>query len=77
MATKRRLINKKAYEELLLLQKLARGKNDHQYFVSIQVDENGNEGFVIEHYIGMKWIARIVGENYTVVSKMLIDYLNK
>ena len=74
--TKRRLINKLAYDEILLLQKLAKSKENHEYIVSIQVFENKNEAFVIDHYFEDEWIAKIVGENYTVISKMLIEYLN-
>lgn len=75
--TKRKLINKKAYEEMLLLQKLAKNDEDNVFVVSIQVDENGNEGFVIEHYVDCEWESSIVGENYTIASKLLIDYLDK
>ena len=75
--TKRRLINKIAYDEMLLLKKLAVGDNENSYDVSLQIDENGQEGFVIDHYFEEEWICKIVGENYTVVSKMLIEYLSK
>jgi hypothetical protein len=74
--TKRRLINKKAYDEMLLLQKLAKTDDHNTYIVSIQVDENGNEGFVINHYCQDNWKATVVGENYTTISKMLIEYLS-
>ena len=75
--TKRRLINKKAYEELLLLQSLLTTYGDNEFIVSIQVDENGFEGFAVDHYFEEEWICKIVGENYTVISKMLIEYLSK
>ena len=75
--TKRRLINIKAYNELLLLKKLAKSDENNKYTVSIQVNDNDKEEFVIEHYEDDEWISTIVGENYTVVSKMLIDYLSK
>ena len=75
--TKRRLINKKAYDEMLLLKQLLESDDWSKYIVSIQVDENDNENFVINHYKNEKWIATIVGEDYTVISKMVIVYLNK
>ena len=75
--TKRRLINKKAYEEMLLLQELLKGDIENTYKVSIQVDENNNENFVIDHYKNVEWQATIVGENYTIISKMIIGYLSK
>ena len=74
--TKRRLINKKAYEEMLLLQKLASSDDEDIYNVSIQISDNNSEEFVIDHYCLGKFKAKIVGENYTIVSKMLIRYLN-
>lgn len=74
--TKRRLINKIAYDEMLLLKKLAKSKGDHEYVVSIQIDDGNNESFVIDHYFESEWIAKIVGENYTIISKMLIEYLS-
>ena len=75
--TKRRLINKKAFDEMLLLKKLAKSDEENKYTVSIQINDNGLEEFVIEHYEDDEWISTIVGENYTIISKMLIDYLNK
>ena len=75
--TKRRLINKKAYDEILLLKQLLKSDDWSKYIVSIQVDENDNENFVINHYKNEEWIATIVGEDYTVISKMVIVYLNK
>ena len=75
--TKRRLINKIAYDEMLLLKKLAVSDNENRYDISLKIDENGQEGFVIDHYIEEEWICSIVGENYTIVSKMLIEYLSK
>ena len=74
--TKRRLINKIAYDEMLLLKKLAVDNNEHSYQVSLQVNKNGEEQFVVDHYFEEEWIAKIVGENYTVISKMLIGYLS-
>ena len=74
--TKRRLINKKAYDEILLLKQLLKGDEENKYVVNIQV-ENGIEGFVIYHYYLEKLKAQIVGENYTVISKMIIGYLSK
>jgi len=75
--TKRRLINKKAYDEMLLLQKLAKSYGENEYIVSIQIDYDGDESFVIDHSFDGKWKARIVGENYTVISKLLIEYLSR
>lgn len=75
--TKRRLINKIAYDEMLLLKKLVIGDSNNSYKVSLQIDENGNECFVINHYFEEKWVCEIVGENYTIISKMLIEYLSK
>ena len=75
--TKRRLINKIAYDEMILLKKLAVSDQDNRYEISLQIDENGHEGFVVEHYFQEEWICKIVGENYTIISKMLIDYLSK
>ena len=75
--TKRRLINKIAYDEMLLLKKLAVIDTENNYEVSLQMDENGKEGFVIDHFFEEEWICKIVGENYTVISKMLIEYLSK
>ncbi len=75
--TKRRLLNKKAYDEVLLLQKLVKSKDEHEYEVSVRVDVDGNESFVIEHFYEDEWIAKIVGENYTVIRKMIIEYLSK
>ena len=75
--TKRRLINKKAYEEILLLKQLLKSDIENTYRVSIQVDENDNENFVINHYKNEEWIATIVGENYTIISIMIIGYLSK
>ena len=75
--TKRRLINKKAYDEMLLLKKLLVSDDEDIYVVSLQVNDNGNEKFVIDHYCLGKWKAQIVGENYTIISKMIIEYLSK
>lgn len=75
--TKRRLINIKAYDEMLLLKKLAKDDKDNSYIASIQIFYDGSEGFVIEHYTNNILKAKIVGENYTIVSKMLIEYLSK
>ncbi len=75
--TKRRLLNKKAYDEITLLKKLLKGDEDNVYIASIQVDENGTEGFVVEHYVVGEWKGTIVGENYTMMSKMIIEYLDK
>ena len=75
--TKRKLINKLAYDEMLLLKKLAKSEGEHEYVVSIQIDDRDNESFVIDHYFESEWIGKIVGENYTVISKMLIEYLSK
>jgi|LGVF01.2.fsa_nt_gb hypothetical protein len=76
--TKRRLLNKKAYDEVMLLKKLLKGDNDDDiYVVSIQVDEHGDEGFIVEHFCLGNHKAIIVGENYTIISKMLIEYLAK
>ena len=58
--TKRRLINKKAYDEMLLLKKLTKRDNENNYVVSIQVDENGNEGFMINHIYRGEFMAEIV-----------------
>ena len=75
--TKRRLINKKAYDEMLLLSKLAKSDGENEYVVSIQIDYDGDESFVIDHSVDGEWKARIVGENYTTISKILIEYLSK
>ncbi len=75
--TKRRLINKIAYDEMLLLKKLAKCEGEHEYVVSIQIDDGDNEAFVIDHYFESEWIGKIVGENYTIISKMLIEYMSK
>jgi hypothetical protein len=75
--TKRRLINKKAYDEMLLLKELAKSDLDNEFEVSIQIDQDGDESFIIEHSIDGKFRARIVGENYTKISKMVIGYLSK
>lgn len=75
--TKRKLINKKAYDEMLLLKKLAKSDDENEFEVSIQIDYDGDESFVIDHSIGDEFKARIVGENYTKISKLLIEYLSK
>lgn len=75
--TKRRLINKKAYDEMLLLQKLAKSDEENEYIISIQIDQDGDESFVIDHSVNGEFKARIVGENYTSISKLVIGYLSK
>jgi len=75
--TKRRLINKKAYEEILLLEELLPGDESNAYIVSIQVFHGKTESFVVDHYLNDEIKAQIVGENYTIISKMIIGYLSK
>jgi len=75
--TKRRLINKIAYDEMLLLKKLAVGDNENNYLVSLQVNEDLEEEFVIDHYFEGEWIFKLSGKNYTEISKKLIGYLSK
>jgi len=75
--TKRKLINKKSHEEMLLLKKLTKNDLVNEYIISIQIDENDNESFVINHYKDSEWIGTIVGENYTKISKLFITYLDK
>lgn len=75
--TKRRLINKKAYDEMLLLKELAKSDLVNEFEVSIQIDQDGDESFVIDHSVGGEFKARIVGENYTSISKITIGYLSK
>ena len=72
--TKRRLINKKAYDELLLLQDLLSTVTDNSFKVSIQVIDEV-EMFVVEHYRDV-WIHTMFGENYTEISKTIIVYLS-
>ncbi len=61
----------------MLLQKLVKDDNENKYVVSIQIDENGNEGFVVDHFFHDEIITTAVAEDYTIMSKMLIDYLSK
>jgi hypothetical protein len=65
--TKRRLINKKAYEEMVLLKEMVKGYGE--YVVSLEIDENGNEGFKIADST-----MEIFGEDYATVSKMFIKH---
>jgi len=75
--TKRKLINKKAYEEMELLKKLVKNDELNTFIVSIQIGEDGNELFIIDHYFDDEWTAKIVGENYTEISKRIIRYSSK
>lgn len=74
--TKRKLINKKAYDEMVLLKELLKNDLNNEFEVSIQIDEDGDESFIVDHSVDGKFKARIVGENYTKISKMIIGYLS-
>ena len=74
--TKRRLLNKKAYEELLLLKKMTSAEKTHEYIISVQVDYDGKESFIIDQYSDdslKELTGKIVGENYTAISKLFIE----
>lgn len=75
MPTKRRLLNKKCYEEVVLLRDFC--KQYGQFTVRVGLDHDGREQFVIEHFVNGESVAQIVGENYTKVSKMLLNYVTK
>lgn len=74
--TKRRLINKKAYEEMLLLKELLDFYDD-DFTISIQLNYDDKEMFVVDHFVNEEWKSALVGENYTNISKILISYLSK
>ena len=46
MATKRKLINKKAFDEMMLLKELLDFYNKDEFVVSIRIDDNNNEVFM-------------------------------
>jgi len=71
--TPRRLINKKAYEEMVLLKKFC--STYGEFTVGLGLDEENREQFLIEHFVEGQSVALIVGDNYTDVSKMLMNYV--
>jgi len=73
--TPRRLINKKAYEEMVLLKEFCLTYGE--FTVGLGLDEENREQFLIEHFVDGQSVALIVGDNYTDVSKMLMNYVTK
>lgn len=91
MPTERRLINKKAYEELVLLKRFCAKQNsvdeylNHIYYTPVlTLDENENEMFLIVKHsqnvkegFNSKILAEIKGKNYNEITKALMEYLNE
>lgn len=65
MPTARRLINKKAFEEMKLIRDFLGGDAE----VSIRLTHDDNEEFVVK---SEERNFEVVGENYTKISKMLL-----
>jgi len=75
--TKRRLANKKAYDEIMLLHKLLPNDQDNSYEIFIEVDRNGYERYVVYHSSKLLGIKMIKGKDYVEISKNIIEYLDK
>jgi len=84
MAKNRRLINKKAYEELLLLDNFLFNYDlkEKMYSCGLRIGrENEEEFFIRFEYISnesQQLVSdELKGKNYTEISKKLMEYLNE
>ena len=79
--SERRLINKKAYEEMILLQEFCERYDDEDkgigHYVALSLDEEGKERFTI--LVGRYEVITEVlfGKNYAEISKRFMEYINE
>lgn len=73
MPTQRRLINKKAYDELELL--MARCDREESILESGLKIVNGKEMFYVNVMRNQTILKELVGKNYTEIEKNLTSYL--
>lgn len=76
MATKRRLANKRAYDEMLVLHQLLIEDEFNEFKIFIEVDKYGKETYNIEHIVFGEVKKTLIGDNYVEISKKVIEYLN-
>ena len=72
MPTVRRLINKKAYEEMVLIKGLVR-TSGYKWDIVIELDRDERERFAV--YEGCE--KKFVGYNYTKLMKEISEYIVK
>lgn len=81
MPTERRLINKKAYEEMVLLKRFCDGlgEGEIKYCPALQLNDLLGEEFVIviSDDITDKILDTLSGKNYNEITKALMEYLNE
>lgn len=77
MPTQRRLINKKAYDELVLIKKFLEKQDwtNRKYECGLDLDDNLRERFFVNILEDTSYTV-LNGKNYSEITKALMEYLN-